>query len=295
MIYNTSSLFPNKVYIHGCGGTGSRLVPLVAQFLKSLPHVINPEIVLFDFDTVEAKNLSRQNFVTSDVGKYKSEVLAARYAKAYDINIKAETTSITDSQSNTMEYGEVALHILCVDSVSSRKDIQAWISANSVVGIIIDTGNGDNYGQVKVMGTSSPSACQASGEILEKLISNKSVPFSVRVPSLYMDVDYFNQMVETTSTASCADLDQTMAINVLVAATAFSVVQNIYYAKDIDYHRIDIGLDSGCIYRHTDFKYLRELVSQDSWQSGYTLPGSNIDTLMKIASIEFDKAILLAA
>ena len=37
---------------------------------------------------VEEKNLLRQNFITSDQGKYKAEVLAKRYSAAFGVDIK---------------------------------------------------------------------------------------------------------------------------------------------------------------------------------------------------------------
>ena len=83
----TPNFVPNKIIVFGCGGTGSRVVPLIAQFVKSCAWVLNPELVLIDFDSVEEKNLLRQNFISSDVGKNKAVVLASRYSKAFNIAI----------------------------------------------------------------------------------------------------------------------------------------------------------------------------------------------------------------
>lgn len=39
---------PNKVFLIGCGGTGSRLAPLLVQFLASITRANNPQGFLED-------------------------------------------------------------------------------------------------------------------------------------------------------------------------------------------------------------------------------------------------------
>jgi molybdopterin/thiamine biosynthesis adenylyltransferase len=59
------------LYVIGCGGVGSWLVPKLVRLKK--------ELTLVDGDKLEHKNLDRQLFEESDIGRFKSEALAARY------------------------------------------------------------------------------------------------------------------------------------------------------------------------------------------------------------------------
>lgn len=90
MFEKRMNMIPASIHIVGCGGTGSRLVPLVAQLVRSHPLLSSTtNIFLYDGDEVELKNLSRQNFAPADIGKNKAMVLAARYGKAYGVPIIA--------------------------------------------------------------------------------------------------------------------------------------------------------------------------------------------------------------
>lgn len=63
-----------NVYIIGCGGVGSYLVPLIAKLLIAAPA--GTEMVLVDGDTIEKKNLDRQLFAENQIGVNKANALA---------------------------------------------------------------------------------------------------------------------------------------------------------------------------------------------------------------------------
>ena len=67
------------ITVVGCGGTGG----FVAEGLCRLFQGREATIVLVDHDRVEPHNLLRQNFYRDDVGKFKSQALADRLARAY--------------------------------------------------------------------------------------------------------------------------------------------------------------------------------------------------------------------
>jgi len=257
----TPNFVPNKVFIFGCGGTGSRVVPLVAQFMKSCPWVVNPEIVLVDFDTVEEKNLLRQNFIQSDVGKNKAIVLASRYSRAFNITITPLITKVTrnwktDAESSTLErfVGMIEsndrrnnLFILCVDSPNARRDIVNCIltyAGQNPYNLIIDAGNENDFGQVVVSSTQGMDTGSYDRGMLEKL--KQEVPVELGLPFIPMNPAYFDEM-QTVSTPSCAELDQTMAINTLMAVNIFGIIQNIYYVKPMSFYRIDVSMQYGSI------------------------------------------------
>ncbi len=65
------------IYIIGCGGVGSWLLPKLVKLIaaKSSPS----GITLIDGDTLERKNLDRQLFDERDIGRNKAEALADKY------------------------------------------------------------------------------------------------------------------------------------------------------------------------------------------------------------------------
>ena len=72
---------PVHIVMLGCGGTGGHIAPHLYRLLHAL---FRPsKVILCDGDIVEKKNLVRQNFIASDLGKNKAEVLAMRYSGAF--------------------------------------------------------------------------------------------------------------------------------------------------------------------------------------------------------------------
>jgi hypothetical protein len=73
----------SRILVVGCGGTGSWLMPKLAKTINDMKRkrllAADFKLMLVDGDTVESKNLIRQNFVESDIGQNKAEVMALRY------------------------------------------------------------------------------------------------------------------------------------------------------------------------------------------------------------------------
>ena len=90
------SIYPYIVQI-GTGGTGGYIVQHLSQMLGTLscPH----SYVLVDPDVIENKNLKNQLFLEEEIGEKKAEVLADRYATAYNLNISTYTEKYVESVS----------------------------------------------------------------------------------------------------------------------------------------------------------------------------------------------------
>jgi hypothetical protein len=264
------NFIPNKIFVFGCGGTGSRVVPLLAQFIKSCPWVPNPEMYIFDFDEVEEKNLLRQNFISTDVGKNKAVVLANRYSKAFNMNITPYRYkfSILDRNKNgdllntfTTVSSIIStqnrcnnLFILCVDTPDARKDIVSSIVNSCSLShhnMVIDAGNENDFGQVSFSSTLGADSVDSLNQLREK------TPIKCDIPYIPLDHNYFDGMV-ATSTPSCAELDQTMAINSLMAVNILAIVQNLYYVKPMSFYRINISLQHGAVPQYINNAYIRE-------------------------------------
>ena len=271
----TPNFMPQSILVVGCGGTGSRLIPQIAQFVKTCGWVLNPEMVIVDDDAVEEKNLRRQNFVKQDVGKKKAAVLAQRYAKAYDINITPIMERVVQNNTNLAEtefYKKIrtwrnnstpVMVILCVDSAEARRDI-VQLLAQTLLGsitLLIDTGNENDFGQVKFSNLVMPISLDSTYSRFKRTVVENKLPVPGVIPlqHLPVDVDYYMGMVSTEA-PSCADLDQTMAINSLVATVTFGLIQNWYYAKPFTTHKVNVSLAHGCIPEYINHEYIGRLV-----------------------------------
>jgi PRTRC genetic system ThiF family protein len=141
------------IMVVGCGGTGG----FVAEGLCRLPSSRERSIILVDHDTVEERNIGRQNFYREDIGKFKSRVLAERLVRQFGARIQYWTERIEN-----LTYGwRGMLTIGCVDNALARKKLE--IGGLEGMGFVydysyfdgwyIDAGNGEHHGQVLIGNT----------------------------------------------------------------------------------------------------------------------------------------------
>jgi molybdopterin/thiamine biosynthesis adenylyltransferase len=250
MLLFRPNFLPSKIYVIGAGGTGSRLIPLLTQFCaKTVSQWLPLEIVVIDPDTVEEGNLTRQNFIQRDVGQYKASVVAQRYGAAMNFPITPVTQNAEDYFDKTpIRVG--SLFIFCVDSLKARQEIlkSLRISKSSFENygaphsIIVDGGNEASFGQVKVCSLVSLHTEGFTSQIGE--FTHDKGRFTT--PYIPFDTDYFERDAPlAVSELSCADLDQTLAINNMVAAAMMGVIQNIYYRKGMTYDTLRFDLNYG--------------------------------------------------
>lgn len=153
VIYDTK---PFKFIVFGCGGTGSYFVRDLARIVGIYNKQYGREdsILICDGDTVESSNLSRQNFVQSDLGKNKAEVLAVRYGGSFGVNIgfipkyldeEIKATIISDRDLTN----KFPVFIGCVDNNKTRYLIkEAHKAIRNRTSILLDSGNEEHAGQV---------------------------------------------------------------------------------------------------------------------------------------------------
>jgi len=208
----------------GCGGTGGYVVPDVARLIYSLQE--NIPYTLIDGDTVEQKNIVRQNFVPSDVGRNKAEVISARYGPAYGIDISyipeyAESGSVLERAG--INDNSIPILIGAVDNTRTRQLLQdAFHSVRNV--IYIDAGNGETDGQAalgfKMYGDT---ILAPPGDIFPDLILGEKSLFPSQV-------------------ISCADaaitLPQTLCANRTAATTILWFLHGLLVGKRLAYRSI---------------------------------------------------------
>ena len=112
-------------------------------------------LTFIDPDTVEMKNVFRQNFGEAEVGGFKAELLALRYAAAWGTAIEVHPTRFAPGMVQ-LEYGDLGVIVGCVDNAAARRSIADTLTQDanmhSAEGLPrlwwLDAGNGKETGQV---------------------------------------------------------------------------------------------------------------------------------------------------
>lgn len=155
------------IVIVGVGGTGGFL----AEALCRLTTGRQDTIVLCDHDVVEPHNLLRQNFIRPDVGRFKSQALAERLANSYDRPVGYSVEPFSISWLRNLQPGRhfqnglpADLIIGCVDNGPARAAIAQAVSESPRYRKpwVIDTGNGQNWGQILIGDTADPEQLRQS-------------------------------------------------------------------------------------------------------------------------------------
>lgn len=237
----------NNVIVVGCGGTGGRLIPMLSQLLsRGAYQDLFPTITLIDGDEVEVKNLNRQNFIAEDVGRNKAEVLAERYGNAFEIPVISipamyeHTGSLRSWLQNHLPPAMQRLVMdrpytlfLCVDNMVARWNIISGALQDTqqtgLLHTVIDAGNENTYGQVRVFNSRVAEDWTESTAVLDRLIG-KTDKLDIRLPLIPCPIGEYldGTLYKGNPDASCADLEQTGAVNAQMATGMFTIFQNIY-------------------------------------------------------------------
>lgn len=160
------------ITVIGCGGTGSWLMPKLAKTINDMirKNIITKDkfcLNLVDFDTIETKNLVRQNFIENDIGKNKAEVMAMRYGSTlvegtqcvfYDKYLTLDPSkkehpeafiSFSDVLGSTLsKQNLLGIIFNLVDNDVERRELHKYIRASNSPYVVIDIGNEQTHGQL---------------------------------------------------------------------------------------------------------------------------------------------------
>jgi len=106
-----ATAYPHTYHVIGCGAIGSHVCEELARLGFSNIH-------LYDFDTVDAHNITNQMFTHNDIGAAKVDVCAAMM-KSINPDIVLYTHN-NPVEPNTILNGVI---ILCVDNIELRKEL----------------------------------------------------------------------------------------------------------------------------------------------------------------------------
>lgn len=292
--YTNRQILANVVIV-GCGGTGSRLLPMVSQLLsRGKWNDMVPTITLIDGDEVEVKNLTRQNFIVDDVGRNKAECLAERYGSAFELptvcinqyipdNVQSITNWLNNNVPDTMRRlvaDRPTVFFLCVDNMKARYNIIQSILYSTLQSghehYIIDAGNENTFGQTRVFSSRIIPESEFSDPYLK--ILDRLVPKSESIPLPFMPCPIGTYLrisgYQGNPDASCADLEQTAAVNAIMAMSMFSVLQNLYMGLPLKVEAWFYDIHNGNDQTRFNTAWLREVMTSNH----YNVPESENTT-----------------
>ena len=255
-LYARSILLPvvKDITIHliGCGGSGSWLAPHLARITKLLQdvHNINVRLVFWDYDTVEEKNIFRQNFCGAEIGVSKAETLARRFGLAWGIEIIAMSIPFSRDamyrNNLAARYGDTSMpvFITCVDNNTARQEIAGTCSGT--YGWWLDCGNVKTAGQVSI-GRSLPPR-EPSPLRFPSMTTWTPLP-SIQFPGILQEEVESKKEEVDYAEMSCADIalvnEQGLSINHAIASTAAAMLMKLLVTKDLQHHCAYVSIDSG--------------------------------------------------
>jgi len=230
-----------RIYLVGCGGTGSFLALHLARLAYHLREQYGKaaRLVFVDPDRVEAKNIGRQNFCPAEVGEYKAQTLMRRYNAAFGLDIQAVCAPFEQS----MTTGRVAFRLLigAVDNAAARRELQMAATVMGGATWWLDCGNHEHAGQV-LLGNR---ADLRAPEIALGFCGGLPLP-SGQAPEL---LEIANNELRMTNGESCAELAlrdaQSLMVNQMAAGWAASYVYRLLVGKDLDVYATYFDLVTG--------------------------------------------------
>lgn len=221
------------IILVGVGGTGSQWARQISRMIYDMRRrsIKTPDVLFVDPDRVEEKNVGRQMFTATDVGKYKAEVLARRFNHALGLDIAYRTEPfdrVWFRRGGTDRYSEK--QVLLCGAVDNH---QARIALAGMSAIWIDAGNHFSSGQVVIGNTGN------STDVLRYLSNDAKRAKTMWLPNA---AAVFPNLLKPEGAPSpveqsCADLvamgDQHLLINDLIATVAAGYTFNLLYRQPI--------------------------------------------------------------
>lgn len=134
---------PINVIVAGCGGTGSYLLPMLAQMnylLRTLSaDMCGLNVTAYDPNCVRATNIGRANFWPVDADRPKSEVLIERLNMGFGTQWEHKQAIIEKCHPRTCDF-----LMTCTDTVSSRLALGEVHQHEDNEIVWIDGGNGES-------------------------------------------------------------------------------------------------------------------------------------------------------
>jgi sulfur carrier protein ThiS adenylyltransferase len=134
-VQGTAEILKKKIVaVAGCGGLGSNIaIALVRSGVGNL--------IIADFDKVEASNLNRQQYLFEDIGKPKASTLATHLKKINpEVSVKVVEKKLEPSDIKD-QFSQADIMIEAFDAASSKLWlIESWTEAFPERSIVVGSG-----------------------------------------------------------------------------------------------------------------------------------------------------------
>jgi PRTRC genetic system ThiF family protein len=260
-----------NIMVVGAGGTGGYLVRDLARFIYALREKGDARqfsLSLIDGDEVEAKNVLRQNFISRDIGKKKSDILAKRYAGTFGIEIQsvsemADSNLLSLLHKNQDVRGQMIQNIVvgCVDNHNARRAMKQY-SDNKRNVYWIDSGNETKSGQA-VIGYGRFRNGGGYGSRRAYNTPQRNTVFSLpNVVDLYPEIGDESQDVVEETKVSCAEASivdtQNIFVNMTAAGHVLSYIRQVVMGEPITINAIEFNIKGVTNVKHITEVYLKE-------------------------------------
>ena len=239
MLDKLTSRYTNLTFFQfGCGGVGSWLAQFMGKFLHSIAERFGVhrnfdfKYVIIDDDTVEPRNILRQNFLPINIGDYKCNAIFKFIATPLIEKRLVFITERIDTPKKIKylidkffweDFENIYIIFGCVDNIKTRRSIYSAmkkiikLDSGYETVIYIDGGNQVNYGQVIT-------TVMTSSSWFPTIIRNWNM--IDKFPNIHRL--FKNGENDESAQPSCAFFgDQSMGINLKIATEMFTVIQRI--------------------------------------------------------------------
>jgi PRTRC genetic system ThiF family protein len=221
-----------RVLVVGCGGNGSAIaagLPYLHQALLAYGHPEGIHVTLLDPDVISPMNCVRQPFSRSEIGLYKSVVLANRLNLFWGLDWQG----VPERLDRQRRLDGVDIVIGCVDTREARAAIAKCAEDWSEVDYWLDLGNNADGGQFVL------------GEPLNR--RNRRHRLRLRtVSDLFPEViqsDLDSDRLPSCSAAEALDRQEPF-VNPTLANHALALLARLFRYGAISYHGAFVGLSS---------------------------------------------------
>ena len=203
-----------RITVVGCGGTGSAMaagLPHLHHAMLASGHPYGLDVTFIDGDRISSTNCVRQPFSESEIGLYKSTVLATRINLFWGLGWKGITAFMDES------YGhETDILIGCVDTRAARKAITRTPTFWNCF-YWLDLGNNADSGQFilgqpenarnKSLAVRLPTAAELFPELVDRKLDRRDrLPSCSALEALERQEPFVNQTLAYQALAMLARL-----------------------------------------------------------------------------------------
>lgn len=246
-----------QIVLAGCGGIGVWTAMHIAR-LMNVMYESNKGVnfTLIDPDIVEEKNLGRQWFCPSEVGRPKAVTVAERLGRAFGLN----TMAVVDEYHERFLYGaDLTVLVGCVDegpggNASGRRALSETLRHNPAEtgpGSLpsfwwLDCGNNRDAGRVLLGSASTKEQVRGAFDVGSKRCAALPGP-GLQYPSLLVP----RRELEGDRDMSCAELAvinlQSLNINAAIAVQAADMLTRLLVTKDLRRYACAVNVEAGAV------------------------------------------------